>query len=109
VMQLPRGDEDCIKQLVDLQVPSLGLVEDLADVVHWTLDGSDPPGGGVRCVYFHWSGPGSSRSSVSGETSEVQDPMTACLVMRAHNCIRGLGPDCYDNSWFLHRSRVLRP
>jgi hypothetical protein len=34
VAQLPGGDEDCIKQLVDLQVPCLGLVEDFADVVH---------------------------------------------------------------------------
>jgi hypothetical protein len=46
VTQLPGGDEDCIKQLVDLQVPGLGLVEDLIDVVHWTLYGPDPPGGG---------------------------------------------------------------
>jgi hypothetical protein len=28
VAQLPGGDEDCIKQLVDLQVPCLGLMED---------------------------------------------------------------------------------
>jgi hypothetical protein len=46
VAQLPGGDEDWIKQLVDLQVPCLGLMEDLADVVHWMLDSSDPPGGG---------------------------------------------------------------
>jgi hypothetical protein len=57
VAQLPGGDEDWIKQLVDLQVPCLGLMEDLADVVHWMLDSSDPPGGaGVWCVYFHWCG-----------------------------------------------------
>jgi hypothetical protein len=55
--QLPRSDEDCIKQLMDLQVPCLGLVEDFADVVHQSLDGPDPPeGGGVRCIYFHWCG-----------------------------------------------------
>jgi hypothetical protein len=44
--QLPRSDEDCIKQLMDLQVPCLGLVEDFADVVHQSLDGPDPPEGG---------------------------------------------------------------
>jgi hypothetical protein len=55
VTQLPGGDEDCIQQLVDLQVHGPRLVEDLADVVHRTLDGPDPPKG-VRCIYFHWSG-----------------------------------------------------
>jgi hypothetical protein len=30
-------------------------VEDLPDVVHWSLDGPDPPGG-IRCVYFHQCG-----------------------------------------------------
>jgi hypothetical protein len=31
---------------MDLQVPCLGLVEDLTDVVHRALDGPDPPRGG---------------------------------------------------------------
>jgi hypothetical protein len=52
VTQLPRGNEDCIQQLVDLQVPSFGLVEDLTNVVHWTLDGSDSPGGGGGPVHL---------------------------------------------------------
>jgi hypothetical protein len=56
VAQLLGGDEDCIKQLMDLQVPHLGFVEDFVDIVHRSLDNSDPPGGGVRCVYFHWCG-----------------------------------------------------
>jgi hypothetical protein len=34
VAQLPESDEYCIKQLVDLQVPCLGFVEDLANVLH---------------------------------------------------------------------------
>jgi hypothetical protein len=46
VVYLPGGNEDYIKQLVDLQVPRLGFVEDFADEVHRTLDGSGPPGGG---------------------------------------------------------------
>jgi hypothetical protein len=55
VTQLHGGDEDCIQQLVDLQVHGPHLVEDLADVVHQTLDDPDHPKG-VRCIYFHWSG-----------------------------------------------------
>jgi hypothetical protein len=51
VAQLPESDEYCIKQLVDLQIPCLGFVEDLADVVYRTLDGPDPPrGGSARLV-----------------------------------------------------------
>jgi hypothetical protein len=38
-------------EVVNLQVPDLGLVEDLADVVHQTLDGPDPPGGGLECLF----------------------------------------------------------
>jgi hypothetical protein len=56
VAQLSRGDEYFIKQLVDLQVPCLGLMEDVADVVHQSLDGPNPPEGGrgrVRHVYLH--------------------------------------------------------
>jgi hypothetical protein len=45
VAELPGGDDDCIKQLMDLQVPYLGLVEDFADVVHRSLDGLDLPEG----------------------------------------------------------------
>jgi hypothetical protein len=73
VTQLPGGDEDCIKQLVDLQVPGLGLVEDLADIVHRTLDGPDPPRGSGASISIG-AGPGSSRPLASGETSEVRAP-----------------------------------
>jgi hypothetical protein len=52
VAQLSGSDEYCIKQLMDLQVPRLGHVEDLADVVHRSLDGPDPPGV-VWPIYFH--------------------------------------------------------
>jgi hypothetical protein len=69
VAQLPGGDEDCIQQLVDLQVPSLGLVQDLTDVVHRTLDGPDPPGGGSDASISIGAGTGSSRSFASDETS----------------------------------------
>jgi hypothetical protein len=75
VAQLPRGDEDYIKQLMDLQVPCLGLV-DFADAVHQSLDGSDPPRGGSGASISIGVGSGSSRSSGSGGTSEVRDPMT---------------------------------
>jgi hypothetical protein len=51
VVRLLGGDEDCIQQLVDLQVPGLGLVEDLTDVVHRTLDGPNPPGGGLTRLF----------------------------------------------------------
>jgi hypothetical protein len=66
-------------EVVNLQVPDLGLVEDLADVVHQTLDGPDPPGGGggSGVSISIGAGPGSSRSFASSDTSEVQDPMTA--------------------------------
>jgi hypothetical protein len=45
VVQLPGGNEDSKKQLMVLQVPCHGLVEDFADVVHRSLDGPDPPRG----------------------------------------------------------------
>jgi hypothetical protein len=70
VTQLPEGDEDCIKQLVDLQVPDLGLVEDLADLVHRTLDSPDPPEVSGASISIG-AGLVSSRSFASGETSEV--------------------------------------
>jgi hypothetical protein len=46
VARLPGGDEDCIKQLMDLHVPRLGLMEDIVDIVHRSLEGLDPLGGG---------------------------------------------------------------
>jgi hypothetical protein len=49
VAQLPGSDEYCVKQLVDLQIPCIGFMEDLADVVHRALDSLDPLGG-VRRV-----------------------------------------------------------
>jgi hypothetical protein len=48
VAQLSGGNGDCIKRLMDLQVPCLGLMEDLANVVHRALDCSDPPREGAR-------------------------------------------------------------
>jgi hypothetical protein len=51
-MQVPRGNEDCIQQLVDLQLSIFGLVLDLVDVVHQTMDGPDPPGGGGGPVHL---------------------------------------------------------
>jgi hypothetical protein len=75
VAQLPGGDEDCIKQLVDLQVSCLGLVEDLTDVVHRILNNPDPVGGSGASTSIGASS-GSSRSSGSGGTSEVWVPTT---------------------------------
>jgi hypothetical protein len=43
--QLPGCNEDCIKQLIHFQVPCLDVMEDLTDVVHQALDGTDPPWG----------------------------------------------------------------
>jgi hypothetical protein len=57
VAQLPEGDKYCIKQLVDLQVPCLGIVEDLIDVVHWSLDRPNSPRG-VPGIYLHRHGLG---------------------------------------------------
>jgi hypothetical protein len=72
VVQHPRGDEDCIKQLVDLQVSGLGLMKDLADVVHQSLDDSDPPGErGSSASISIGAGSMSSRSSGFEGTSEV--------------------------------------
>jgi hypothetical protein len=36
--QLPRCNENCIKQLMYFQVPCVSIVDYLTDVVHWTLD-----------------------------------------------------------------------
>jgi hypothetical protein len=38
MVQFARGDQDSIKQLLDLGVMSLRLVEYLADEVYWLLD-----------------------------------------------------------------------
>jgi hypothetical protein len=76
VVRLLGGDEDCIQQLVDLQVPGLGLVEDLTDVVLRTLDGPNPMGGSNASISIR-AGPGSSQSFASGETCEVRGPMIA--------------------------------
>jgi hypothetical protein len=46
VTQLTGCNENCIKQLMHLQVPCLGVIEDLANVVDRALDGPDPLGGG---------------------------------------------------------------
>jgi hypothetical protein len=76
VARLPGSDEDCIKQLMDLHVPRLGLMEDIADIVHWLLEGLDPLGGGSGASISIGAGSGSSQSSRSRRTSEVQDPTT---------------------------------
>jgi hypothetical protein len=65
VAQLPGSDEHYIKQLVDLQIPCLGFVEDFADVVHRALDGPDPSGGGG----------GSARLVPSARALGVPDPL----------------------------------
>jgi hypothetical protein len=75
VAQLLRGDEDGIKQLVDLQVPCLGLIEDLADVVHRSLDGPDPPRGSGASTSIGASSR-SSQCTGPGGTFEVWDPTT---------------------------------
>jgi hypothetical protein len=41
--QLSRYNENCIKQLIHFLVPCLGIMEDLTNVVHRVLDGTDPP------------------------------------------------------------------
>ena len=42
--QHPGRNKYSIDKLVRLKVPGLCLMEDLADVVDWLLDGSDPYG-----------------------------------------------------------------
>jgi hypothetical protein len=74
---------------VDLQIPHLGLVDDLADVVHQSLDGPDPPRGGASVSISMGLGSESSRSSRSGGTSEVQDPVT----------VWSSGPEVASGSW----------
>jgi hypothetical protein len=88
VVQLSGSDEYCIKQLVDLQIPCLGFVEDLTDVVHRALDSPDPPGGGGFAASSSiGSGSGSSRSTGSGGTSEVQAPVT--VLPRGSDAVSG--------------------
>jgi hypothetical protein len=43
--QLPECDENYIKQLMHFEVPCLGIMEDLTDVVYRALDSMDPPWG----------------------------------------------------------------
>jgi hypothetical protein len=38
MVQFVRGDQDSIKQLLDLGVTGLRLIEYLADEVYWSLD-----------------------------------------------------------------------
>lgn len=38
IVQLARGDQDSIQQLLDLWIPGFGLVEDVANEVYWSLD-----------------------------------------------------------------------
>jgi hypothetical protein len=40
-----------------LQIPRLGIVKNLADVVDWSLyDPDSPGGGGIRWIDLHWLG-----------------------------------------------------
>jgi hypothetical protein len=50
--KLPGCDENCIKQLMHYQVPCLGIMEDLTDVVYRTLDSTDSPWG-FQFIYLH--------------------------------------------------------
>jgi hypothetical protein len=61
---------------VDLQIPRLGFMEDLADVVYRTLDGPGPPEGSDASISIG-AGPGSSRSFAHGGSSKTGDPVTA--------------------------------
>jgi hypothetical protein len=63
------------KQLVDLQVPCLGFVEEFVDEVHRTLDGPSPPGGSGASISMG-AGLGSSCPFASGGSSEPGDPVT---------------------------------
>jgi hypothetical protein len=51
-MQLPRYNEHRIEKLMHLQVSHLGVMEDFIDIIHWLLDGPDPPGG-IRHTHLH--------------------------------------------------------
>ena len=53
--QLPGHNKYSIDKLVRLKVPGLCLMEDLADVVDWLLDGSDPYGWSrvLKLLAFH--------------------------------------------------------
>jgi hypothetical protein len=43
MVQLPGCNENYIKQLIHFQVPCLGIMEDLTNVVYQALDSMDPP------------------------------------------------------------------
>jgi hypothetical protein len=43
VVKFLGSNENCIKQLMHLQVSHLGIIEDFPDVVYRALDGADPP------------------------------------------------------------------
>jgi hypothetical protein len=123
VAQLPRGNEDNIKQLVDLQVPCLGLVVDLANVVHRPLDSPDPPGARVGPVHLFPSvrvrgppaplGPEeplkSGTPQLFGHEGLKRSPGAGTQCRHGLGRYPGLGPDCLLSFCFLHWSRVLRP
>jgi hypothetical protein len=77
VARLPGCNEDYIKQFMHFQIPCLGLVENLIDVVDWSLYGSDPPGGGGWWIDLHWLGSEDPWLSRPKGASESWDPV-AC-------------------------------
>jgi hypothetical protein len=36
--QFARGDQDSVQQILDVWIAGFGLIEDLANEVHWSLD-----------------------------------------------------------------------
>jgi hypothetical protein len=52
MVQLPECNKNYIKQLMHFKVPCLGIMEDLTDIVHRALDGTDPHWG-VWFIYLH--------------------------------------------------------
>jgi hypothetical protein len=74
VLQLPGHHEDCVEQLLNLQIPYLSVLKDLADKVHmllldfgsspWLFNGDDGAdyciSGYHRVARYHWAvtGPG---------------------------------------------------
>jgi hypothetical protein len=47
IAHIPGSNENCIKQFMHFHVPCLGVIEDLTDVVHQTMDNTDHPWGGL--------------------------------------------------------------
>jgi hypothetical protein len=88
MVQLPRCNENCIEHLMHFQVPYFGIMEDLANIVHWVLDGTTSPWG------------------FSSSTTMGSDPDGSWLpgFKNASGCrrvvaSRVLGPEWASRSW----------